>query len=463
MRGSGDLPMRGSGDLPSRGSGELPVRGSGDLPSRGGGDLPSLAPAAVPPPPFTDPLSDNTGSFGLLGDLNTAPRLDPATPPPSSRSSWGLTGEQPAATAYNGDPLTSPRATEGRRVTAIPRLSDMPREPQPPREADLTGDTTLSRDGGLAAHSRDAGRPRDAAHSHNVGLPGDSGLPRRGDHNLNGSSSDTMPLLNRGSRDSLPSRNGASSLDSPLNGSSEVTLPRQREGRVTPPWQADDLPVEPPGLRLVEPAPLTDPALAAERTYSDELSGEFRLDPPPLRLVEPERSADRGSRSRGRRSAERLDNAPISPPVTDEGDGDLLIFAAARSAWFTDYDTEDTASAEVSWGTQDVGWRAAEQASQPLIGDETNSGLPRRVPQQNLVPGSPVDAPERPLRIVRDAAAIAAHTTGYFRGWRRGQEVGGYSVGGRPGREQAGGWDFTRETSSREYQEREYEFRSARR
>jgi len=37
-----------------------------------------------------------------------------------------------------------------------------------------------------------------------------------------------------------------------------VELPRQREGRVTPPWQADDLPAEPPGLRLVEPAPLPD-------------------------------------------------------------------------------------------------------------------------------------------------------------------------------------------------------------
>lgn len=272
-----------------------------------------------------------------------------------------------------------------------------------------------------------------------------------------------MPLLNRGSHDPLPSRNGASSLDGQLNGSSELNLPRQREGRVMPPWQADDLPAEPPGLRLVEPAPLIDPALAAERTYSDELSGEFRLDPPPLRLVEPERSADRGSRSRGRRSAERLDSTQAAPPVNDEGDGDLLIFAAARSAWFTDYDSEDTASAEVSWGTQDIGWRAAEQASQPQIGDETNSGLPRRVPQQNLVPGAPVNAPERPLRIVRDAAAIAAHTTGYFRGWRRGQEVGGYSVGGRPGREQASGWDFTRETSSREYQDREYEYRSARR
>jgi hypothetical protein len=66
------------------------------------------------------------------------------------------------------------------------------------------------------------------------------------------------------------------------------------------------------------------------------------------------------------------------------------------------------------------------------------------VPQANLVPGSPLRE-ERPLRIVRDAASIAAHTTGYFRGWRRGQEIGGYAIGGRPGREAAGGWDFSRD------------------
>ncbi|HEU4421400.1 MAG TPA: transposase, partial [Pilimelia sp.] len=74
---------------------------------------------------------------------------------------------------------------------------------------------------------------------------------------------------------------------------------------------------------------------------------------------------------------------------------------------------------------------------------------PRRVPQANLVPGSPLRE-DRPLRIVRDAASIAAHTTGYFRGWRRGQEIGGYAVGGRPGRESAGGWDFTRDHEGRD-------------
>ncbi|MFI5906594.1 hypothetical protein [Dactylosporangium sp. NPDC051541] len=252
-----------------------------------------------------------------------------------------------------------------------------------------------------------------------------------------------------------------------------VELPRQREGRVPPPWQTGELPLESAGLRLVEPAPVADPAL--KPGYSDELSGdfsgEFPFEPPALRLVDSERPAERATaRSTGAgrsRRAPAADRDAAKP--ADEGDGDLLIFAAARSAWFTDWDADSTgegevARPEVNWeNSNDSAWQAAQRAAAPQIGDETSTGLPRRVPQQNLVPGAPVNEnPERPLRIVRDAAQIAAHTTGYFRGWRRGQEVGGFSVGGRPGRESAGGWDFSRE-ASRDYQEREYEYRSARR
>jgi hypothetical protein len=217
----------------------------------------------------------------------------------------------------------------------------------------------------------------------------------------------------------------------------------------------------------------------------DELDGPERLersartDRTPLEhldLSDGSQPSERASRANGagrsRRAAEQRERieaaeAQTTPTNTDEGDGDLLIFAAARSAWFTDYDEVSTAGRNApTWeNSNDIGWRAAEQASHPRIAEETHSGLPKRVPQQNLVPGSTVEPAEeeRPLRIVRDAASIAAHTTGYFRGWRRGQEVGGYSVGGRQGRESSAGWDFSRSESAREYQEREYEYRSARR
>jgi hypothetical protein len=255
-------------------------------------------------------------------------------------------------------------------------------------------------------------------------------------------------------------------------------LPRQREGRVKPPWQADDLPAEPPSLRLVEPPPpMRQPTLEEPPRYRDQYPDELRFEPPSLRLVDSEsrdrngygraaeptdRGADRMERpSRARSRLSEQPAAPLpEPPPSAEEDGDLLIFAATRSAWFTDHDepVEETA-----WpSANDLGWQAAEQAARPTVGAETGSGLPRRVPQENLVPGSPIAAPDRPLRIVRDAAAIAAHTTGYFQGWRRGQEVGGYSVGGRPGRESARGWDFSRD-HERDQSDQEYEYRSARR
>lgn len=301
-------------------------------------------------------------------------------------------------------------------------------------------------------------------------------------------------------------------------------IPRQRDGRVTPPWQDSDLPAEPPALRLVEPAPLADRALRDDRPamrdrdrdreilgsgeraaggstggfstqgragdaptgstgeFSTQgrpgdrtlgaaaaFSGERRLsgasafnrepqgegaNGAPLRLVE----SDDARGQRTRRSSE-----PISaPPVSDEPDGDLLIFAQARSAWFTGHlETEDSAP---DWtNSADLGWQAAQRAAEPVHGEETEVGLPRRVPQANLVPGSPLPpANDRALHIVRDPAAMAAHTTGYFRGSRRGEEVRGFAVGGRPGREAAGGWDFSRDGWEAEQDDdRDYTYRSA--
>ncbi|BCJ66348.1 transposase [Polymorphospora rubra] len=234
------------------------------------------------------------------------------------------------------------------------------------------------------------------------------------------------------------------------------------ETRIRPPWQADDLPPEPPSLRLVEPRPGTDRTTRQDQPAGPAAAGrpapgpdrprrdDPQLDQAPLRLVDAERD-NRDTRPR-RAVPER--SAP--PVASSDSDGDLLIFAAA-SAWFSGQDEET----ELEWSsTADSGWRAAEQAAQPSVGAETSAGLPKRVPQANLVPGSPL-RDERPLRIVRDAARIAENTTGYFSGWRRGQEIGGYAVGGRPGREAAGGWDFSRDHGGREESSREYEYRSA--
>jgi hypothetical protein len=124
-------------------------------------------------------------------------------------------------------------------------------------------------------------------------------------------------------------------------------------------------------------------------------------------------------------------------------DEDLLIFSQANSVWFTNAD-DDTL---VTWTnlSSDDGWRAAGQIAEPSVGPDTTAGLPRRVPQANLVPGSIAPAGRTP-RIVRDPRRLAAHTEGYFRGWRRGQEVGGFTVGQRD----RTAWEFNREQRARQ-------------
>jgi hypothetical protein len=232
----------------------------------------------------------------------------------------------------------------------------------------------------------------------------------------------------------------------PLNGEDEELEDTLRPNRITPPWQADDLVL--PSLRLVEPAsptsiPQPQPSLRLVED-SDPLTSASLLDDAP-------RANANGSRVPKQRRTDR----PTPPPI-DNDDTDLLIFASVSSAWFSGDDGEST------WNSaMDSGWRAAEEASlRPSVGGESNAGLPQRVPQANLVPGSPLTT-ERPLRIVRDAGAIAQHTSSYFRGWRRGsQETGGYAVGGRPGRESANGWDFARDNELRD-ERGEYGHRAA--
>jgi hypothetical protein len=141
-------------------------------------------------------------------------------------------------------------------------------------------------------------------------------------------------------------------------------------------------------------------------------------------------------------------SAAVPRPARSNGNGgepdeSLLIFSQTQSAWFTFVD-EGGEVEPLDWtGLADDGWRAAEHLTHPTVGAATPAGLPRRVPQANLVPGTAQSS--RQLRIVRDAQSIAAHTDGYFRGWRRGQEIGGYAVGQRD----RAAWEFNRDQRAR--------------
>jgi hypothetical protein len=371
---------------------------------------PPLAPRPMTPPPVAPAAS--------LPSRNGTPGNRPVSvPPPPPGMTPIMPGSRPVPPADAGQPFR-PTLTNAAMSSA---RAERQRTVIPPRPS--------TRNGQPAANG---------ATDYSLLMPGQLPTPRP-EQRLD------QPAAEPGSRANWPLVN---SDDRPATDTSSPP-----NGRVRPPWQSDDLPKEPPALRLVEPqldsslgrssdlAGRNDPASRRDPAGRSDLTG--LSEPPPLRLVDGDRRNGRSAMPRRTTSTTltALDRS-TTPPVPDEGDGDLLIFAAARSAWFTGHDDE---APEMDWANPaDTGWRAAEKAASPSVAAATSAGLPKRVPQANLVPGSPLRE-ERPLRIVRDAASIAAHTTGYFRGWRRGQEIGGYAIGGRPGREAAGGWDFSRE------------------
>ncbi|WP_311922329.1 nitrate- and nitrite sensing domain-containing protein [Microbispora sp. H10836] len=119
----------------------------------------------------------------------------------------------------------------------------------------------------------------------------------------------------------------------------------------------------------------------------------------------------------GRGAFEGDDNTGPLPVVRTsplESEEEFLpIFAAVESDWFKKADVPaDKNDADGETGTDtrawsspaDVGWQAARAASEPALGGVTSSGLPKRVPKANLVPGS-ATAPATPSAEPAAAAA----------------------------------------------------------
>jgi hypothetical protein len=397
---------------------------------------PPLAPRPMTPRPMTPPAAAPAAS-AAFPNRTPAPGNRPVSVPPPPPGMTPITPGSRPPSRLPSSPTSAPAAPAASFNTPI---SASPADSGQPFRATLTNAVINST---RAERQRTVIPPRPATTSRPsspaaAGSATDYSLPmpgqRPGQEMPEPGSRANWPLMNSGDEAPAASMSPPPS-DNGLNG----------HGRVKPPWQ--DMPKEPPALRLVEPklGDSLDATLADLPAVSE---------PPSLRVVDGEGARNgRGGRrmmagasmSTTSSTLTALDRSTNPPVSAGSNDGDLLIFAAARSAWFTGH---AEVTPELDWANpNDSGWRAAEKASTPAVAAETSAGLPRRVPQANLVPGSPLRE-ERPLRIVRDAASIAAHTTGYFRGWRRGQEIGGFAMGGRPGRESAGGWDFTRDGQS---------------
>jgi len=128
----------------------------------------------------------------------------------------------------------------------------------------------------------------------------------------------------------------------------------------------------------------------------------------------------------------------MPPAVTvPQGQGPLPIFESVESDWFRRSrrspaqaaQTAQTAAGTTSspsWtSAADAGWRAAEAVSKPTSDGVTTSGLPKRVPQANLVPGTAgADGPALSSPApVRSADAARDRFASFQRGVQRARTI----------------------------------------
>jgi signal transduction histidine kinase len=122
----------------------------------------------------------------------------------------------------------------------------------------------------------------------------------------------------------------------------------------------------------------------------------------------------------------------IVPPGDGLGEEHRLpIFEAVESDWFRRGRqavgrTSRVAEPSNGWASPaDEGWRAAEVVSTPSSGGVTSAGLPKRVPQANLVPGAVGAAASSPVTPARSAAATRDRFASFQRGVRQGRAAAG--------------------------------------
>jgi signal transduction histidine kinase len=111
----------------------------------------------------------------------------------------------------------------------------------------------------------------------------------------------------------------------------------------------------------------------------------------------------------------------VIPPADGSSETRRLpIFDAVESNWFrggreASGSSSLTATAGNRWSSPaDEGWNAAETINSPAAGAPTSAGLPRRLPNANLIPGA-IPSPE-PVMPTRSATAARDRLAGFQRG-----------------------------------------------
>ncbi len=185
-----------------------------------------------------------------------------------------------------------------------------------------------------------------------------------------------------------------------------------------------------PGTPAPPPAASTGPLPSVPSngtsSFGTSLSGDGASQPPrlPTRPVRNLSSSDPGP---GRREV-------VVPPAGPAGQGNRLpIFESVESDWFrrgrhsadrpnsgAAATAPDSSSDTGGWtaSAADEGWRAAEAVSKPASGGVTLSGLPKRVPKANLVPGTVGANAEATPPPVRSAAVTRQRFASFQRGVR---------------------------------------------
>ena len=170
-----------------------------------------------------------------------------------------------------------------------------------------------------------------------------------------------------------------------------------------PSW--DGPPLSNPAASAPPPAASTGPlpsvpSNGTSPVFGTSLSGDGASQPPRL-PTRPVRSLG-SSGNLGSSDPGQARREVVVPPAGPDGPGNRLpIFESVESDWFrrgrhsADRPNSGATAAPESnntggWAASaaDEGWRAAEAVSKPASGGVTLSGLPKRVPKANLVPGT---------------------------------------------------------------------------
>ena len=177
----------------------------------------------------------------------------------------------------------------------------------------------------------------------------------------------------------------------------------------------------PPGRRLIpEESPPPGPATPS-------------ASPEPVSQADPATAGLRQETGSG-------DSGVVVPTAVNPAEERRLpIYEAVESSWFSGArrapgSARTAVKAGGQWASPaDEGWRAAQTVESPTAGSPTEAGLPRRLPNANLVPGAVPSSPPAAVPS-RSAAEVRDRLAGFQRGFTEGRTAA--SEAANPGGEQ---------------------------